>query len=49
MTPLLGDLFPPDPALVAIYDQAFPTYVAARKVMPPIWADLAAIRNGATA
>ena len=24
VTPLLGDLFPPDPALVAIYDQAFP-------------------------
>ena len=49
VTPLLGDLVRPDPTLVAIYDQAFPAYVAARKLMPPVWAELAAIRNGATA
>ncbi len=49
VTPLLGDLVRPDPALVGIYAGAFPVYAATRKVMGPIWADLAAIRNGATA
>lgn len=49
VTPLLGDLVRPDPTLVDIYASAFPAYVATRKVMPPVWADLAAIRNGATA
>jgi erythritol kinase len=46
VTPLLGDLVHPDPALAAIYAQAFPTYVATRTVMPPVWADLAALRSG---
>ena len=46
--PLLGDLVRPDPALAAIYAQAFPAYVATRMAMPPVWADLAAIRTGAS-
>jgi erythritol kinase len=46
--PLLGDLVRPDPALAAIYAQAFSAYVATRMVMPPVWADLAAIRTGAS-
>jgi erythritol kinase len=49
VTPLLGDLVRPDPELAAVYAQAFPAYVAARTVMQPVWADLAAIRTGATA
>ena len=32
-----------------IYAQAFPAYVATRTAMPPVWADLAAIRTGASA
>ncbi len=49
VTPLLGDLVRPDPELAALYAQAFPAYVATRTVMPPVWADLAAIRSGAGA
>ena len=44
--PLLGDLVRPDPALAAIYARAFPTYVATRTAMPPIWAALAELRAG---
>jgi erythritol kinase (D-erythritol 1-phosphate-forming) len=46
--PLLGDLVRPDPALAATYARAFPAYVATRAAMPPVWADLAALRAGAS-
>ena len=49
VTPLLGDLVRPDPQLAALYARAFPTYVATRAAMPPIWAGLAALRSGASA
>ena len=49
VTPLLGDLVQPDPGLSALYARAFPTYVATRVAMPPIWAELAALRSGAHA
>jgi erythritol kinase len=44
--PLLGDLVRPDPALAATYARAFPAYVATRRAMPLVWADLAALRAG---
>jgi erythritol kinase len=47
--PLLGHLVTPDPALAAIYDRAFPTYVETRTAMPRVWAELAALRAGAAA
>lgn len=47
VAPLLGDLVRPEPELVAVYAEAFPAYVMARKVMPPVWAELASLRNGA--
>lgn len=49
VTPLLGDLVQPDPALAAVYARAFPTYVATRAAMPPVWEELAALRSGAPA
>ena len=49
VTPLLGDLVRPDPALAAVYARAFPTYVATRAAMPPLWEQLAALRSEASA
>lgn len=49
VTPLLGDLVRPDPALAGVYARAFPTYVATRAAMPPLWEQLAALRSGAPA
>jgi erythritol kinase len=47
VTPLLGDLVYPDLGLADLYTRAFPAYVATRAAMPPIWAELAALRSGA--
>ena len=47
VTPLLGDLVRPDPALASLYARAFPAYVATRAAMAPIWGELAALRSGA--
>lgn len=41
VTPSLGDAEAPDPALVKIYRALFPTYVAARKALEPVWDRLA--------
>ncbi|HEX6010990.1 MAG TPA: FGGY-family carbohydrate kinase, partial [Geminicoccaceae bacterium] len=48
VTPLLGDLVPPDPELAGRYARLFPIYVATRQAMPPIWAALADFRHGVT-
>jgi erythritol kinase len=37
VSPLLGGAEPPDPALAAIYDTAFPAYTALRDALPPVW------------
>jgi len=41
VTPYLGPLETPDTNLSAIYDATFPTYVAAREALAPIWRQLA--------
>ena len=41
VVPLLGPPEPPDPALVAAYDDLFPAYLAARRGLAPAWAALA--------
>lgn len=41
VTPLLGPAEAADPALVAAYERLFPTYVAARGALAPVWAELA--------
>ena len=46
VAPTLRDTVQPDPALQALYDRLFPIYVRTRRVMPPIWSDLAAVRRG---
>lgn len=46
VTPLLGDLVRPEPGLARLYDGLFPVYLATRTAMPPIWAELAALRSG---
>ena len=46
VTPLLGDLVRPDPELAQLYARLFPIYVATRTALPPIWAELARLRNG---
>ena len=35
--PLLGDLEPPDKGLARIYRDAFPSYLAARQALRPVW------------
>jgi erythritol kinase len=44
--PTLRGTVQPDAALKSRYDQLFPIYVKTRQAMPPLWADLAAARNG---
>ena len=44
--PFLGPLEPPDRELVGIYAAAFPTYVAARQALAPIWRALARGKAG---
>ncbi|MEK0081597.1 FGGY family carbohydrate kinase [Benzoatithermus flavus] len=46
VTPLLGDLVRPEPELARLYDRLFPLYVATRTAMPPLWAELASLKNG---
>ena len=44
VTPLLGKTEPPVPELVQTYQKAFPVYQHARKVLRPIWHELATQR-----
>ncbi|HUG63396.1 MAG TPA: FGGY-family carbohydrate kinase [Methylomirabilota bacterium] len=41
VTPLLGALETPDPALAAVYDRIFPAYVDARRALRPVWRAMA--------
>jgi erythritol kinase len=43
--PLLGEAEAPDPALAEIYREMFPTYVAAREAMRPVWKAMTAHRT----
>jgi erythritol kinase len=45
VTPALGEITAPDPALNKLYTELFPTYVAIRKAMPPSWESLARARE----
>jgi erythritol kinase (D-erythritol 1-phosphate-forming) len=44
--PLLGEPTPPDPGLAALYDRLHPVYAEVHGLMRPVWADLAAARQG---
>lgn len=44
--PHLGAAVAPDPSLADVYDRLFPTYLAARTAMPPVWRGLARARSG---
>ncbi len=46
VSPTLRGTVLPDPVLKAHYDKMFPIYLKARQAMPPLWADLAATRQG---
>jgi erythritol kinase len=46
VTPLLGDLVRPEPALAGLYERLFPLYLETRAAMPPLWDGLATFRNG---
>jgi len=46
VSPTLRGTVLPDPVLKAHYDKMFPIYLKARQAMPPLWADLAAARQG---
>jgi erythritol kinase len=48
VTPLLGPVEPPDPALVAAYDRLFPAFSKARHALGPTWEALAAARRNAS-
>ena len=37
VTPLLGDLEPPDQSLAEIYAETFPAYIAAQQALRPVW------------
>ena len=45
VTPTLGALTPPDPALSRFYSALFPIYRSIREAMPPAWAALAQARE----
>ncbi|MDQ0395669.1 FGGY-family carbohydrate kinase [Labrys monachus] len=45
VTPALGEVTDPDPALNRLYGELFPAYVAIREAMPPAWETLARIRQ----
>ncbi|TKB18145.1 MAG: carbohydrate kinase [Mesorhizobium sp.] len=47
VTPLLGPVETPDPALIAAYDDLFTAFRAARQVLGPAWDALAAARRNA--
>ena len=37
VTPTLGEMIDPNPALVQRYDRLFPAYVASRQASVPVW------------
>ncbi|WP_292201370.1 FGGY-family carbohydrate kinase [Mesorhizobium sp.] len=45
VTPLLGPVEAPDPALIGVYDGQFPAFGAARRALGPAWDMLAAQRR----
>ncbi|PBC10021.1 carbohydrate kinase [Mesorhizobium sp. WSM3859] len=45
VTPLLGPVEAPDPALIGVYDGLFPAFIAARHVLGPAWEALATQRR----
>ncbi len=45
VTPLLGPVEAPDPAMIAAYDGLFPAFCAARRVLGPAWDAMAAARR----
>lgn len=45
VSPLLGDVEQPDPALTRIYDHGFPAYCALRQALPPVWTRLKDIQE----
>jgi erythritol kinase len=49
VTPLLGAIECPEPALARIYAGTYPAYRQAREDLPPVWARLAAVAEGARA
>lgn len=48
VTPMLGDLESPEPELSAIYEQTYPSYVAAHQALRPIWSKMATTRENAS-
>ncbi len=46
VTPLLGAPEPPDATLTETYDRLFASYGAARRALVPVWAAMAASRDG---
>lgn len=47
VSPLLGDLEPPDQSLADIYAETFPAYIAARQALQPVWKMMAERRGAA--
>ncbi len=45
VTPLLGSVEAPDPALIGAYDRLFPAFASARRGLVPAWDALAAARR----
>jgi erythritol kinase len=45
VTPTLGPVEAPDPALVAVYDRLYDAYLHTRNVLEPVWDRLADARN----
>jgi erythritol kinase len=43
VTPLLGEIDPPDPELAKSYDALFPSFVAARQSLKPVWRGMAGV------
>ena len=45
ITPVLGSVTEPDPTLTRHYDGLYSAYYTIREMMPPVWANLASIRQ----
>ena len=45
ITPVLGSVTTPDPNLIRHYDGLYSAYHTIRDMMPPVWAQLATIRQ----